>query len=114
RLARTRPTVRIRMRTQQLKSRTSLVGLKSFKIVSCSLSVVSCNGNSAHIRLTTDNRPLTNLMKRCPSCNRTFEDDWLAFCTEDGTTLVESGPLKQEPPPTVQISAPNTNPSSQP
>src|SRR5437870_7179189 len=54
-------------------------------------------------------------MKRCPTCNRTFDDDWLAFCTEDGSTLVESAPLKQEPPPTVQIpSAPNTNPSSQP
>ena len=52
-------------------------------------------------------------MKRCPSCNRTFDDDWLAFCTEDGTTLVEtqSAQLPSEPPPTVWIPpAMDTNP----
>jgi hypothetical protein len=44
-------------------------------------------------------------MKRCPTCNRTFDDEWLAFCTEDGTTLVEtqSAQLPSEPPPTVLI-----------
>ena len=44
-------------------------------------------------------------MKRCPTCNRTFDDEWLSFCTEDGTTLVEtqSGQLPSEPPPTVWI-----------
>jgi uncharacterized protein DUF4190 len=44
-------------------------------------------------------------MKRCPTCNRTFDDDWLSFCTEDGTTLVEapSAQLPSEPPPTVFI-----------
>lgn len=31
-------------------------------------------------------------MKRCPNCNRTFEEEWLAFCTQDGTTLVEDSP----------------------
>lgn len=31
-------------------------------------------------------------MKRCPTCNRTFEEEWLAFCTQDGTTLVEDSP----------------------
>lgn len=31
-------------------------------------------------------------MKRCPTCNQTFEEDWLSFCTQDGTTLVEDGP----------------------
>lgn len=41
-------------------------------------------------------------MKRCPTCNRTFEEDWLAFCTQDGTTLVEDSPAKpSEPPPTI-------------
>jgi hypothetical protein len=41
-------------------------------------------------------------MKRCPTCNRTFEEDWLAFCTQDGTTLVEDSPAKaDEPPPTI-------------
>jgi Domain of unknown function (DUF4190) len=44
-------------------------------------------------------------MKRCPTCNRTFDDEWLSFCTEDGTTLVESPStqLPSEPPPTVYI-----------
>ncbi len=28
-------------------------------------------------------------MKRCPSCNQTFEEDWLSFCTQDGTTLID-------------------------
>jgi hypothetical protein len=27
-------------------------------------------------------------MKRCPTCNRSFEDDTLSFCLEDGTPLV--------------------------
>lgn len=44
-------------------------------------------------------------MKRCPTCNRTFDEEWLAFCTEDGSTLIEttSAPLSNEPPPTVFI-----------
>ena len=56
-------------------------------------------------------------MKRCPTCNRTFDEEWLGYCTEDGTALVASGPLPPggEPPPTVYIpSAPVTNPQSQP
>ena len=27
-------------------------------------------------------------MKRCPTCKRSFEDDTLSFCLEDGTPLV--------------------------
>ena len=56
-------------------------------------------------------------MKRCPTCNRTFDEDWLAFCTEDGATLVETqaAPAPNEPPPTVRIpAAPQTDPSAQP
>ncbi len=55
-------------------------------------------------------------MKRCPTCNRTFDDDWLSFCTEDGTTLVEtqSAQLPSEPPPTVWIPpALDTTPATQ-
>src|ERR1043166_1565541 len=55
-------------------------------------------------------------MKRCPTCNRTFDDDWLSFCTEDGTTLVEtqSAQLPSEPPPTVWIPpAMDTDPATQ-
>lgn len=29
-------------------------------------------------------------MKRCPTCNQTFTDQTLSFCTEDGTPLVQS------------------------
>jgi len=59
-------------------------------------------------------------MKLCPTCNRTFDEEWLGFCTEDGTALVASGPLPSsplphEPPPTVQISsAPITSPQARP
>lgn len=55
-------------------------------------------------------------MKRCPTCNRTFDEQWLAFCTEDGTTLVEmqDAPPTDEPPPTVRIpAAVETDPSRQ-
>lgn len=46
-------------------------------------------------------------MKRCPTCNRTFEEDWLAFCTQDGTTLIDESPAKKdEPPPTIMSPAP--------
>src|SRR3954466_14931277 len=46
-------------------------------------------------------------MKRCPTCNRTFEEDWLAFCTQDGTTLIDESPSKPgEPMPTILSSAP--------
>ena len=41
-------------------------------------------------------------MKRCPTCNRTFDEDWLAFCTQDGTTLVEeTASQPSEPAPTI-------------
>lgn len=46
-------------------------------------------------------------MKRCPTCNRTFEEDWLAFCTQDGTTLIDESPAKRdEPLPTILAPAP--------
>lgn len=31
-------------------------------------------------------------MKRCPSCQRTYEDDSQSFCFTDGARLVEAGP----------------------
>jgi hypothetical protein len=40
-------------------------------------------------------------MKRCPTCNQTFEEEWLSFCTQDGTTLVEESTTSNEPPPTI-------------
>ena len=55
-------------------------------------------------------------MKHCPTCNRTFDEDWLAFCTDDGTTLVEmpAASSSSEPPPTVRIPpATDTSPEAQ-
>lgn len=39
-------------------------------------------------------------MKRCPTCNQQFSDEWLTFCTHDGTSLVEVKGSAGEPPPT--------------
>lgn len=45
-------------------------------------------------------------MKRCPSCNETFYEDWLSFCTKDGTTLIEDAGSASEPPPTIMAAPP--------
>ena len=41
-------------------------------------------------------------MRRCPTCNQTFEEEWLSFCTQDGTTLIDDSPESSQPPPTIQ------------
>jgi len=48
-------------------------------------------------------------VKRCPTCNQTFEEEWLSFCTQDGTTLMEEAP--GEPPPPAST-PPAATPSS--
>jgi hypothetical protein len=55
-------------------------------------------------------------MKRCPTCNREFTDEWLTFCTQDGTSLVEAEPSASEPPPTLvrPPMPPSVSPSEQP
>ena len=40
-------------------------------------------------------------MKRCPTCNRTFTDQSLSFCTEDGTPLVTDIALDSDPEATI-------------
>src|SRR5258708_29791868 len=40
-------------------------------------------------------------MKRCPKCNRKYEDDTLKFCLEDGTTL--SVAARDPDPPATEI-----------
>jgi Domain of unknown function (DUF4190) len=45
-------------------------------------------------------------MKRCPTCNQTFSEGWLSFCTQDGTTLIEDTASRNEPAPTMMASAP--------
>ncbi len=44
-------------------------------------------------------------MKHCPNCNQTFEEQWLSFCTHDGTSLVDGPAVRSEPPPTVLSTA---------
>lgn len=40
-------------------------------------------------------------MKRCPTCKQIFEEEWLSFCTQDGTTLVEESNASTEPAATI-------------
>ncbi len=42
-------------------------------------------------------------MKRCPQCNRTYDDDALSFCLDDGSPLLStSAPSSFDPSATVQ------------
>src|SRR5467141_896529 len=51
-------------------------------------------------------------MKRCPQCNRTYTDDALSFCLDDGSPLAAtSAPLAGDSGATVQYpSARDTSP----
>src|SRR5262245_50652771 len=51
-------------------------------------------------------------MKRCPQCNRTYTDDALSFCLDDGSPLVSAtAPSSFDPGATVQSpSARDTSP----
>ena len=52
-------------------------------------------------------------MKRCPTCNQTFSEGWLSFCTQDGATLIEDSVSRSEPPPTIMAPPPPvTNPNN--
>jgi len=56
-------------------------------------------------------------MKRCPTCNQEFTDEWLTFCTQDGTSLVEVEPSLYDPPPTLLREPPmppSVSPTEQP
>lgn len=46
-------------------------------------------------------------MKRCPTCNRTFNDPSLSFCIEDGTPLVKA--FLSEPDPEATIVVPSSS-----
>ena len=50
-------------------------------------------------------------MKRCPTCNLSFEEDWLSFCTQDGTTLIDEYAASSESPPTIMPPAQPDAPS---
>jgi TonB family protein len=45
-------------------------------------------------------------MKLCPTCRRTYADDALRFCLEDGTPLVGAGESAEDPGATIKIPAP--------
>lgn len=45
-------------------------------------------------------------MKRCPSCHRTYEDDTLAFCLEDGSALVGESSSASDQPATIIMNDP--------
>ena len=53
-------------------------------------------------------------MKRCPQCNRTYADDALSFCLDDGSPLLStSGPPPSDPSATVQYPQPrDTSPQA--
>lgn len=56
-------------------------------------------------------------MKRCPTCNQEFTDEWLTFCTQDGMSLVEVEGSTTEPPPTLWRTPPmppSVSPTEQP
>jgi Domain of unknown function (DUF4190) len=55
------------------------------------------------------------LMKRCPTCNQSFDEEWLSFCTQDGTALVDAEALLPEPPPTIMTPpiVPSATPAEQ-
>ncbi len=54
-------------------------------------------------------------MKHCPKCYQKFTEEWLTFCTQDGTPLVEEG-FSAPPPPSTTLppSAPSISPAEQP
>jgi hypothetical protein len=54
--------------------------------------------------------------KRCPTCNQEFTDEWLTFCTNDGTALVSSDTSSIEPPVTLVSGSmpPSVSPLEQP
>jgi hypothetical protein len=45
-------------------------------------------------------------MKRCPTCNQTFSEGWLSFCTQDGTTLIDDSASKDDLMATMMAPAP--------
>ena len=52
-------------------------------------------------------------MKVCPICDKTYKDDNLNFCLDDGSTLTELN--TDEPPPTIMMdSSRKTNPNYPP
>lgn len=45
-------------------------------------------------------------MKRCPTCQRTFADDYLTYCLDDGSALLNDADDSFGAPPTMRIPEP--------
>ena len=45
-------------------------------------------------------------MKRCPACQRTYAEDNITFCLDDGTTLLSAEAGAADSPPTLRIPEP--------
>jgi len=45
-------------------------------------------------------------MKRCPKCNQEFVEEWLTFCTTDGTPLTDAPRTADYAPPPPPVSPP--------
>lgn len=43
-------------------------------------------------------------MKRCPTCDQQFTEDWLTFCPSDGTVLADAESFSRDPPPEIGAS----------
>jgi rRNA maturation protein Nop10 len=48
-------------------------------------------------------------MKRCPSCERTYTEDALSFCPNDGTPLVTDTPSSFDPQATIMATPPKVS-----
>jgi hypothetical protein len=49
-------------------------------------------------------------VKRCPTCNRSFDDDTLSFCLEDGTPLVRDSAARADSQETLVAPSPRVPP----
>jgi hypothetical protein len=49
-------------------------------------------------------------VKRCPTCNRSFDDDTLSFCLEDGSPLVRDSAARADSQETLVSPSPNVPP----
>jgi len=53
-------------------------------------------------------------MKRCPNCQRTYTDDALSFCPNDGTPLITDTPPSFDPQATIMATPPKVSAPSGP
>lgn len=52
-------------------------------------------------------------MKYCPQCQKQYTENWITFCSEDGTILIDTGYAPSSNPPPVGQRPPYAPPSSE-